>query len=348
MKKLTAILLILMLTAALFTGCMNAKLPEPKTSADKEPAATKAAAATDKVPATDAPAETDKPAAPDSSADPAPSTDTPTDTHRPVHGNTDGATLLAEAGRKLAEAKSLRYHMEISEEISSEGIHMTFSVQNDGAYTAEPQASYSKGSISMFGMNIDVEEYTFVNGHTKTTYTWDTLRKVFQRSETEVDDDDAAEAPKLDYEAMDITTEKEGDAYIVTVNATYEQTAAFLRIATDFLKGSESSAMLPDLDEDEEAAALKEAKYPLVFRIDESTGRLIGFMLDLNELVASTMDAVGADEELDDIDGEMSGKLELSYFDYDAVAPITAPAEYREGDDSEFSIDWDSLFSDDD
>lgn len=317
MKKLIALLLSVLLLAALFTGCMGIKPLDPPGSepAEKEPVSTGEAPS-----------------------------GTPADTQAPVPADADGAALLARAVELLNAAGSLRFHIEINETVSTEGFAITIDFDADGVHSSDPKAIYIKGKASVFGMEIPMEQYRFTEDDAVINYSWDDERQIFLRSEEALPEETAqAAAPTLDYAALETSTAREGGEYVVTVNATLEQAAVLLQQTASVLSDSEAEDVMPDLEDSEGAEALKDVRFPLVFRIDEASGHLTGIALDLDSLIAASMAAAPDDAEPQ---GEAHGKLELRYSDFDAVEPIVAPAEYEEDDSSDW--DWDEDWDDDD
>ena len=331
MKKLTAILLVLLLTASLFAGCQNEKTPAttaaPATTEAKAPDTTAA-------PVTDAPA-TEAPATE------APDTEAPaTEALEPV--DVDGAQLLKDAAEKMKELKSLRFAVDLNEEITSEGFTIGVAIKTEGAHTAEPNATYQKGSIEMFSMEIPVEEYRFVQGDTLVTYSYDMERESFLRSESELEEEETDDE-ELDYSTLETSTAKDGSEYVVTVNSSYEQAGKLMKLGAGVLAGSEVTEMLPDFSDDEENSELMgDLRFPFVIRIDAASGRITGFVLDLSALFDAMLEVAGQDTE---IDGQMKGKMEVRYSDFDSVEPIEAPTEFIEEEptdwDEDFDFDWD-------
>ncbi len=335
MKKLTAILLVLLLTASLFAGCQNEKTPDTTAAPAADSGAQyQSEAATTAAPVTDAPA-TEAPATE------APATEAPaTEALEPV--DVDGAQLLKDAAEKMKELKSLRFAVDLNEEITSEGFTIGVAIKTEGAHTAEPNATYQKGSMEMFGMEIPVEEYRFVQGDTLVTYSYDMERESFLRSESELEEEETDDE-ELDYSTLETSTAKDGSEYVVTVNSSYEQAGRLMKLGAGILAGSEATEMLPDFSDDEQSAELMgDMRFPVVFRIDEASGRITGFVLDLSALFDAMLEVAGQDTE---IDGQMKGKMEVRYSDFDSVEPIEAPTEFIEDEptdwDEDFDFDWD-------
>lgn len=330
MKKLIAILLVLLLTASLFAGCKDEKTldttaaPAAETAAryQSEPASTEA-------PATESPA-TETPAAAESTE--------PESSSAPVPVEADGVKLLKEAAEKMTALNSLGFRLEFLEEITSESISMGISLKADGAATTDPKATHLKGSMSVLGMEFPMEEYSFAKDNTLVRYEWDEEEQSFLRSESEPEEADPDETPAApDYDALEISTAKDGSEYVLTVNAGPEQFAALFQVVGGFLNGSNSTDMLSSLSEltdagDEEELA--NMRFPLIFRIDEASGRMTCFTLDLDALFAALLAAHGEDATAD---GSVGGHLSLYYFDFDAVEPIVAPTEYKVQENPE---DW--------
>ena len=270
MKKLIAILLVLLLTASLFAGCQNEKSPattaaplapaESDTQHQSEPAGTEA-------PATDAPVTE------------APVTEAPATTEALEPVDVDGAQLLKVAAEKMKEVKSLRFKMEMSIEIIADQLgSMEMIYSADGEHTADPNATHLKGNVSLFGfMESPIEEYTFVEDNKSISYEWDNDAQTFERSETELGEkeDEQQEAKEFDYSTLDAVTVKDGGEYVVTVNATMKQARVLMQLGAGVLSGSETTEML-DADDSEDEDE-KDVKLPMIFRIDEASGRITGF-----------------------------------------------------------------------
>ena len=248
----------------------------------------------------------------------------------------DGAQLLKVAAEKMKEVKSLRFKMEMSIEIIADQLgSMEMIYSADGEHTADPNATHLKGNVSLFGfMESPIEEYTFVEDNKSISYEWDNDAQTFERSETELGEkeDEQQEAKEFDYSTLDAVTAKDGGEYVVTVNATMKQARVLMQLGAGVLSGSETTEML-DADDSEDEDE-KDVKLPMIFRIDEASGRITGFILDLDEMLAESVAEDGEDSE--DV-GEMHGKLALHYSDFDSVETIEPPAEYVEAEPD----DWD-------
>ncbi|MBR6377769.1 MAG: hypothetical protein IKS05_08390 [Oscillospiraceae bacterium] len=306
MKKITALLLAALLLAALFAGC---KQEEKNNAATTVPGTTAAP-----VSSTAAPEEPDP------------------------------AQLFAQAAENMQALKSLGFRMDLTETVSmGEGensFEMETGLQCEGRHSVDPDATYMKGSVKFFGMDMPMESYSFTQGNTLISYDWDEDEKIFLRSELPQEETDPAQDPEVDVSGLEWTASTENGLYVLKTQAGAREAEGLLFLTTGFLSGSSSLETLSDLTDPDAVGDLKDAKVDFTFRVDPKTGYLVGCVVDLNSLLAASLAQAGAEAGA----GSATGVLELSYFDFDAAAPIAAPTEYREQEAMDWNdLDWDEI-----
>lgn len=343
MKKILSLLLVLLLSASLFSGCLSTgKLLGGEDRPTEGPGDDGTAQAT-------LPTFAEIPTGTQTATE-APNTQAPAPTERPgepvsAEESSEAVRLLAEALEKARTLESLGFRLELEQRIdmAEEGqdFDLDMTLRAEGAHTAAPDATWLKGSVSVLGFEIPMESYLFREAGKQTEYSWDDNEKTFYRSETPLSAPEAQEeGPAPEPAAQSWTVTRAEGEYRLEALVKVPEAQPLLRAATSFLPGTGVLDEFSDLfdfeqegaQDPEEAQILQEGQLLLCFRVDPETGYLTGFRLDMSPL----MQAVVASEE-ETKNASVFVLLSLDYFDFDAVPAITAPESYKEHDWE----DWD-------
>lgn len=169
-------------------------------------------------------------------------------------------SLVKEANENMEKVKSFTgdMDMEMSMDLSSEGISMNMDIGMEGTFegTTEPEIFHMQGTMdmSLLGLSMDMDVYTQVDGDKAISYI--NIMNEWMKSETEVDESSMQDMYTVAGDGKDMTlaqeTEKIGDreVYVLTSTITgeeFEQIMGVMDTVTEGLGEVDFSTMQADV-----------------------------------------------------------------------------------------------------
>ncbi|MCI8514461.1 MAG: hypothetical protein HFI93_07490 [Lachnospiraceae bacterium] len=232
--------------------------------------------------------------------------------------------LLKEAREKMESVSSTsgNVKMDVAVSYKESGLSgsLSLTADLDMKATMEPRASYMKGSVSLLGMNIEMESYGVLEGDKTVTYT----NVMDQWTKDESDDMFSANEMKdilKNFNAEDLglalaedTEEFEGkDAYVITGELKGDMLSEMMKASENALGG-----VAGDIGEDLDYSKMSADMKILIYKDSRQVAQIAIDMQGLNEM-AGLGDEVSIEK----------CNVEISYYSFDDVEEIKVPEEAK-------------------